>query len=139
MRVLLDKWFDDHYFQPKPIEQDGKLYERLGIRLFQKLLLYQVRKRKDGAYHLHAYGTDGLRTFAAKTRQSERAHILLACLMLLYAVGMSFYIDHYGDLLLVVILHLVNLLTNVYPIFLQRYLRFRIERVLKRAEGRSRR
>ncbi|MBZ2174458.1 hypothetical protein K8M07_04285 [Schnuerera sp. xch1] len=73
---LLNKIFNDKYYSIKNFEQEGKIYEILGVKWFKRMLLHIARNRKNEVPF--------------------------------------------------------NVITNIYPIFLQRYNRIRIKRVLQK-------
>jgi hypothetical protein len=133
---IVDKIFSDHYYQPKRWEKDGKIYEYMGVKYFKKLLFYFARnKRKDAFYRnyfLKEHSLQGLASFEKKTRKSERSHVIIAFWMLLFTIFLLLDIRSVWDQLVIIMFVITNIFTNIYPIFLQRYNRFRIQKVLNK-------
>jgi hypothetical protein len=71
-----------------------------------------------------------------RTKQSELGHIILMTIVLTFAVYVAFEFGTRQSFWLLIL----NVLLNLYPIFLQRYNRPRIERAIiisRHTEGRS--
>lgn len=133
MRVL-DKVFNENYYQIKHFEQSGKIYEYLGIKSFRKALLYIAKHRKNEIpfknYFLKEYSIDALKKYEQMSRKSEKSHVIIAIVMLLYMVRIGVFIDSIFDSVFLLFFTIVNIVTNIYPVFLQRYNRIRIKKVL---------
>ena len=120
------KW----YLKPKSIEADGRLYEKLGIAVFKKFTPFEIlgyvsnRRIKT----LKKSSLPAVKKYFRNTISGEMAH--LAALIFL-SVIITFFITE-GLIAASVILLLINVLVNLYPIFLMRYNRFRIAKVLKK-------
>lgn len=117
------------YLKPKSIEADGKLYERLGIQTFKKItpfeILGRIQNRKIKT--LKKMNATGLKKYFKDTVAGEIAHLF--SFVFLLSIALFFVIENlYGYS---VTLLLINILVNLYPIFLMRYNRFKISRVLK--------
>lgn len=121
------------FFEPRRLEQwrGRSIYEFLGVRFFKRyllpteLLLYRLRGRKamqGGRATLKAE----LKRLEWETRRNEVIHLLALLL-----TG-CFLAIRFPQLSLVQFLAIfaINLYVNVYPIFVQRYNRFRIMRLL---------
>jgi glycosyl-4,4'-diaponeurosporenoate acyltransferase len=131
------------YFEPGKLEQrrGRSIYEFLGVRFFKKYLLptelLLLRLRGKKALH----GTKGvlkaeLKRLEWETRRNEVIHLLALLLTgcLLVSKFPPFRLPplSMGQCLLV---FAINLYFNVYPIFVQRYNRFRIMRLLRNTCG----
>jgi len=120
------------YYDTKPFERTGQLYERVGIRLVKKLLrrgplrilspTLQFPKEKTVA---------ALRNLENEMRKAETAHTLTFILMLMW-VG---YVAVNGWLDAVLWILLFNVLINVYPIMLQRYNRIGLRELICKQDG----
>jgi hypothetical protein len=114
------------YYRQKGWERGGRLYELLGINLFRKLLVLigweklnkkatPVNKRREALIHLHH-----------QTKKSELGHAIVFVIVLGFnvVVAYRFGLVHSAWLLI------LNVMLNLYPVFLQRYNRPRIERTI---------
>lgn len=105
----------------------------MGIRQYKKILLNQLGSFPAEKYYLRSYSRSGCEEFIKRAQRSERAHVLMAVVMLLYTIFyICFWVDGLFDLLVIFVLTLLNIITNIYPICLQRYHRIRIHRILDR-------
>jgi len=114
------------FFRPMGFEAGGRVYERLGIRAFHRLmgdgpLMNRAIRRADPSFRVLRRRND-LPALAARTRLAEQAHwiwFVLGIPPTLAALILGW--PKYAALLLV-----SNVAVNLYPILLQRYLRARI-------------
>jgi hypothetical protein len=115
------------YYNEKPWEQGGKIYQSIGINLFRKLLVWigweklnkksnPVQKDTKALIHLHY-----------RTKQSELGHVIILIIVLGFNVFVAFKFGILRSLWLLIL----NILFNLYPVLLQRYNRPRIERAIK--------
>jgi len=120
------------YFQPKPFEQSGDFYRRLGVRHFKKFTPRgDYRIRLTGQKSLN--GKSGLKKLEFQTRVGEAIHLVAGTVMV--ALTVDELAD--GEYKTAAIGTGVNLLINVYPIMTHRYIRSRIYPLLERIEERS--
>ncbi len=123
------------YFKPKGFEivAERTIYDFLGIKTYKKFLpttgdlMRRWRKIKqidlsqsDKVTQLHQY--------EKQTRTYEWRHIIGAILFVL----LTLMLERELTLFDWIFLPLLNLYINIYPIFLQRYNRIRIVKVLKK-------
>lgn len=119
------------YFEIRPWESDGRLYERLGVRLFRFVVpmgdcINWFVRRFQPDYRV--VSEQSVADFIKRTETAERFH--LACLLAiapsaLYSILLQWWA-------FAMLLTLPNIVLHVYPILLQRYTRARIQR-LRRA------
>ncbi|HYE56966.1 MAG TPA: hypothetical protein VD948_00605 [Rhodothermales bacterium] len=117
------------YYRIRRFEQNGRIYERLGVRLFRHLvpdgdLANRWHRRQEPGFRVISSRRDAL-LLAQRTRQSERSHLVFLAvgfLSALYAVeiGWSGWAWYLGA---------GNVLVNLYPVMLQRYTRARVYRL----------
>jgi len=121
--------FPSKYYDIKPFERTGRVYERLGIRLFKKVVgrgpltifspTLRFPKGKIGS---------ALRYLEHEMRKAETGHMFIFMLMLLatgYALVMAWF-DAAGWILA------FNVVFNGYPVMLQRYNRIRLGALIQR-------
>jgi hypothetical protein len=68
------------------------------------------------------------------SRESEKAHVIIALVMLIYMVRIGIFIESIYDIVFLLFFTITNVITNIYPIFLQRYNRIRIKRILDKLD-----
>jgi hypothetical protein len=122
------------YYKPKAFEYYHKktIYDLIGIKIYKKYLpttgdlarrwrkLQQIKRRdKDEFQELLQY--------ELKTRKYEWRHWIGAITL----VVLTLFLDRKLTLFDWIFLPLLNLYVNIYPIFLQRYNRIRILKILK--------
>jgi hypothetical protein len=122
-----------NYFKPKKFEyyRDQTIYDLIGIRLYKKYLpttgdiarkyrnIVQIRLGKS-------YRINELYKYEKQTRKYELRHLL----GIAGFIAMIFIIDKKLSFFDLVFLSALNLVINIYPIFLQRYNRIRIIEML---------
>jgi hypothetical protein len=119
--------FAPRYYDIKPFEQTGQVYERLGIRLFKRLVRRgplsifspTLRFPKDKTIPT-------LRNLENEMRRAETGHVLTGMLMVMFAG----YALLKGWLDAVAWMLLFNILLNAYPIMLQRYNRIKLQELI---------
>ncbi|MFC6232983.1 hypothetical protein ACFQI7_35070 [Paenibacillus allorhizosphaerae] len=128
--------FNDKYYSMKHCEREGKIYEILGIKWFKRLLLRIARSRKNefpfNGYFLKELSIEGIIEFENKSKKSERSHAIIAILILFYQFRIIIFLEGTLDVLFLLFFTVLNVITNIYPIFLQRYNRIRIKSVLQK-------
>ncbi len=122
------------YFRPKKFElyKDKTIYDLLGIKWFKKYLFTDgdlVRQwRKVKSINSGKNKFDELYEAEKETKKYEIIHLIFVLIFVLI-VGLKF--RNITPLNWIIIL-LINLYANIYPICLQRYNRIRIIKVLTR-------
>ena len=116
--------FAPRYYEAKPFEHAGQVYERLGIRLFKKL----VRRGPLSIFSPTLRFPKEITVSASQNlldemRQAETGHAIVFVLVLLFAgyVALKGWLDAVAWMLL------FNILINGYPIMLQRYNRIKLQ------------
>ncbi|KAB2328092.1 hypothetical protein F7731_26130 [Cytobacillus depressus] len=136
---LLNRIFNDKYYSIKHFEREGKIYEILGIKWFKRLLLRIARSRKNevpfNGYFLKELSIEGIIEFENKSKKSERSHVIIAIIILFYQFRIIIFLEGILDVLFLLFFTLLNVISNIYPIFLQRYNRIRIKRVLQKMKS----
>lgn len=112
----------DWYFEPKSFEKSGKLYEILGVKIFQKLL-FGLKE----IYSLDAAG--GILPFEKSTRVLEAIHIVEGSIVAVITAGCIAF-----KILPASLGISINIIANIYPIMLQRYNRARVYGILEKKQ-----
>ena len=122
------------YFKPSKLEQwrGRSIYEFLGVRFFKRyllpteLLLFHLRGKQAAIQRGQGVLKAELKRLEWETRRNEVIHLLA---LLLTGCILVFRFPQLSIVQFLVIFA-INLYLNIYPIFLQRYNRFRIMRLL---------
>jgi Glycosyl-4,4'-diaponeurosporenoate acyltransferase len=125
-------WLPPAWYRTRAFEQDGRLYELIGVRLFRRLVpngdwVNAWRRRQNPSFRVVS-SYDTAIELLRRTIVGEKSHIVLFCLAGASAVY-ALRIGWYGW---AVYLAAANGLANLYPILLQRYTRARIHRLAVR-------
>jgi hypothetical protein len=114
------------YYKEKKWELRGEFYEFIGINYFRKLLVLLGWEKLNKSDNPVKKNTDALLHLQYRTKQSELGHIIILFIVLGFNVYVAFEFGFLESLWLLVL----NILLNLYPIFLQRYTRPRLERAI---------
>ena len=122
----------ERYFRVQPFERDGRFYRAVGVRVFRKVVpngdwMNRARRRRDRTFRLIASRAD-IASWLPRTKASETGHLVMMVLGILSAA----YAAAVGWAAWAVALTLGNIITNVYPVFLQRYTRARLLHAARR-------
>ena len=124
------------YFRVRGFERDGRLYRAVGVRLFRKVVpngdwMNRARRRQDRDFRLIGSKADAA-GWLPKTNASEKSHLAFMLLGILSA-GYAAYV---GWTMWAIVLTVGNVVTNLYPVLLQRYTRARLIRLTSRSARR---
>ncbi|UKJ07015.1 hypothetical protein [Solitalea lacus] len=122
----LKSQFTSSYYNGKGWERRGKIYEYLGINFFRKLLVWTGWERLNKKSNPIEKNTKALMNLHYQTKKSELGHLIILLIVLGFNVFVAFKFGVLKSLWLLIL----NVLLNLYPIFLQRYNRPRIERAI---------
>jgi len=127
-KVQLTSTFHDE----KEWERRGKIYELLGINFFRKLLVWIGWEKLTRKSHPIEKSTAALMNLHLQTKNSELGHLIILVIVL----GVTIFVAFKFGVLKSLWLLLLNVLLNLYPVFLQRYNRPRIQRAIQLSQRR---
>ncbi len=120
--------FPSSYYDIKAFEQAGQVYERLGIRLFKRLVRRGPLSIFSPTLRFPKEKTiSALRRLDEEMRKAETGHVFIFMWMLLfsgYALPRGWF-DAAGWMLA------FNVIINGYPIMLQRYNRIKLQELIQ--------
>lgn len=119
---ILPNW----YYRVKDRKKLNNLYKFLGLKYFKTILLYAFWGKEKNRKKYFNGTKSGIDNFDTQTRQSEFGHLGAFIAILL----VSLFLLLKGHLILVILTTIINLISNLYPIILQRTHRIQIERVI---------
>lgn len=128
------------YFKPKKFElyRNKTIYDLIGIRTYKKYLPTTgdiVRKRKNITQIKFGKTSkvNELYKYEKKTRNYEWRHLAGAVIFIFFTL----LLDSRFSIFEWILLSMLNLYINIYPIFLQRFNRIRIIKILQNNELKS--
>jgi hypothetical protein len=124
--------FAPRYYAARPFEHNGRIYERLGIRLFKRLVRRGPLTAFSPTLHFPKDKTvPALRNLDNEMRKAETGHVLSFALVLVFAAYalLRAWLDAVAWLLL------FNTIINGYPIMLQRYNRIKLQELIATLES----
>lgn len=130
--AALKSQFGSSYYNQKGWEQKGKVYEYFGINFFRKLLVWIGWEKLIRKSNPIEKNTKALENLLYQTKKSELDHLIILLIVLGFNVFVVFKFGVVKSLSLL----LLNVVLNLYPIFLQRYNRPRIARALNLSKRR---
>ncbi|WP_246121160.1 glycosyl-4,4'-diaponeurosporenoate acyltransferase CrtO family protein [Chitinophaga polysaccharea] len=114
------------YYNEKGWERGGKIYEIFGINFYRKLLVWVGWEKLNKKSKPVEKNIKSLMNLHYQTKKSELGHIIILLIVFGFNVFTAF---KFGVLKSLWLLGL-NIVLNLYPIFLQRYNRPRIARAI---------
>jgi hypothetical protein len=114
------------YIRPKSWENDGRIYEQLGVKAFFKITPFELRRALTGKKPKPLKNKRDVKRYYRDTILAELTHLF----SFLFILGVSLYIGFTGGFRIAVVIMVINILANLYPIFLMRYNRGRLRRVV---------
>ena len=120
------------YYNEKEWEQRGKIYKHVGINFFRKLLVWIGWEKLNKKANPIEKNTQTLMNLHYQTKKSELGHVIIFFIVLGFNVFVAFKFGVLKALWLLIL----NVLLNLYPIFLQRYNRPRIQRAINLSKRR---
>jgi len=119
------------YYDIKAFERTGQIYERLGIRLFKRLVRRGPLSIFNPTLRFPKEKTiSALQDLDYEMRKAETGHVLIFMLVLLFTsyALLRRWFDAVGWILA------INFLINGYPIMLQRYNRIKLQELIQKLE-----
>ena len=115
----------DGYYRVREPARLRKWYRWLGGAWFRRVLLATLWRGKEQSGRYFNGRRDDLRHLSVQTEKSEFGHLL----PLVILTGVAVWLLLRGAVRLAVVMQVVNVAGNFYPILLQRYHRQRLDRI----------
>jgi hypothetical protein len=122
------KIFPSKYYLVHNEKQLSIVYKILKVDVFRKALLFLFWGHKKNSKKYFDGTRTGLDNFIYQSKQSEFGHLNAFVLITLISIILLFK-EYY---LIVVFTIFINAIGNLYPVILQRYHRFRIQKIAAR-------
>jgi hypothetical protein len=122
----LNSQLSSSYFDEKSWEQRGQLYQTLGTNFYRKLLVLTGWEKLTRKANPIERSNETLKKLHYQTKKSELDHVIILLIVAVFNVFAAFKVGVAKSLWWL----LLNILFNLYPIFLQRYNRPRIQRAI---------
>jgi hypothetical protein len=115
------------YYDIKAFERTGQVYERLGIRLFKRLVHRGPLSVFNPTLRIPKERTvAALRHLEHQMRKAETSHLFTFLVVLLFTV----YAFLRAGFVAVIWMLFFNIVINGYPVMLQRYNRIKLEKLI---------
>jgi hypothetical protein len=102
-----------------------RIYRQLGLSYFRKFLLFAFWGFQKNKKKYFSGRRAGLDNFIYQTKQSEFGH--LGSFVIIFLLSITLAIQ--GYLFLTLLMFIINIIGNLYPILLQRYHRARLSKM----------
>jgi len=116
----------DGYYRIHNPKRLMRIYDLLGVQCFRLFLLATLWRSKANQKKYFNGTKQGLKNFMYQTRQSEFGHFGAGIVTL----GVAIYLLVLGHVYISIVMTLINIIGNGYPVILQRTHRIRIEGIL---------
>ena len=123
-RLLPNTYY--HIKNPKTLTS---IYNLLGVKYFKMMLLGAFWGKEKNRKKYFNGTKSGIQQFDFQTRQSEFGHLGAFVAVLIVAFVLLFK----GFVFIFIITTIINIISNYYPIILQRMHRLQIERITRRS------
>ena len=129
--LVVGRRVPEGYFVVRPFERNGRLYRRLGVRAFKRVvpdgdLISRVARRRAGDREPGmGLNRTALSALDTRGRIAERAH-LISLIAALPLSALAAVLDRPG---FAIVLLVPNLIFHGYPVLLQRYTRARLHAI----------
>lgn len=120
------------YYDEKEWERKGKIYEQFGVNFFRKLLVWTGWEKVIRKSFPIEHNTKALTNLYYQTKKSELDHLII----LIIVFGFNVFVAYKFGVLKSLWLLVLNVLFNLYPVFVQRYNRPRIKRAVNLSKRR---
>jgi hypothetical protein len=125
--------YTSSYYDEKAWEKKGKIYEYLGVNVFRKLLVLIGWEKVIRKATPISKSADDLANLCVQTKKAELGHALIFVVVLGFVIVVAIRYGVEKSLWLLAL----NILLNLYPVFLQRYNRPRMLKALSIRKRRS--
>ncbi|WP_205502622.1 glycosyl-4,4'-diaponeurosporenoate acyltransferase CrtO family protein [Rufibacter psychrotolerans] len=115
---------NSRYFNSYRFEQEGRIYEYLGVHFYRKLLVWTGWEKVSRKANPIRKDLASLTTADRNSRTSEAGHLVIA--VIVFAVA-GLVMRSWSEARWLLVL---NVVLNIYPVLLQRFNRPRYRRVL---------
>ena len=116
------------YFNEKVWEAKGKIYRQLGINYFRKLLVFTTWEKLNKKTKPVEKSEQAISYLYYRSKQDELGHLIIFVIV----SGFTIFVTIKFGIIKALSLFFLNILLNLYPIFLQRYNRPRLERIMRK-------
>lgn len=119
------------YFKSKKWEAEGKIYKRMGVNEFRKILVWVGWEKLNKTSNPVKKNLNTLKQLEYRTRQSEFGHLIIFFIVVIF----EFVVMLKYGIIQSLWLFFLNIVLNVYPIGVQRYNRPRLRNIINSNYG----
>lgn len=125
--------FNEHYLRIRKFEYSGRFYKIAGLKIFKIILLHSPFKFLNVNIHFKKKSKTELSLVRKEMEKVETGHIIAFIITLIITFVLAFL----RSPKFIVWMTLFNIVFNVYPVFLQRFNRRRINTIINRNNRQS--
>jgi hypothetical protein len=118
--------FPNRFYQIQKHEYSGLFYQKIGVKLFKKILVKNPLPLSTAKLSLKNKSIESIRKLENQMRVAETVHFISFVISILVMLLFVFL----RDLRFIYFMIFFNLIINLYPFFVQRYNRNRINNFL---------
>ena len=119
--------FPNSFYDRIQVGRTTRIYKRLGVGFVNKLaqngtIINRLIKKKFPGYKMILYERSSIHKLLQQTYLFEKFHFI----MFLFFILVTFYAFLKGHFLWAIVISITNVLYNIYPNFLQQYIRLKL-------------
>jgi len=124
---VIPGFFPNSFYDRIQIGRTTRIYKRLGVGIVNKLaqngtIINRLMKKKFPGYKMILHERSSIHKLLQQTYLFEKFHFI----MFLFFILVTFYAFFKGHVLWGIIISVTNVLYNIYPNFLQQYIRLKL-------------
>jgi hypothetical protein len=118
--------FSNHFYKIRKHEYSGFFYQKIGVKLFKKILVKNPLPLSTAKLSLKNKSIESIRKLENQMRVAETIHFI----SFVISIFVMLFFGLLRDLRFIYFMIIFNIIINLYPFFVQRYNRNRINKRL---------
>lgn len=128
LHYIMNTSFSDKFHKIRHFEKSGKMYRMIGVKVFKYILANNPYPTFTAKLAIESFSVEGLCKLEKRMRDAEAIHFqaFVASLIVMIPFGLA------RDYRFFYFMTIFNIINNLYPVFVQRYNRNRINRIIEK-------
>ena len=118
--------FSNNFYKIKKYEYSGFFYQEIGVKLFKKILVKNPLPISTAKLSLKNKSIENINKLENQMRLAETVHFISFVISIFVLLFLGFL----RDFRIIYFMMIFNVIINLYPFFVQRYNRSRINKIL---------